>query len=198
LILGVALILLALITWGIDRLSKKEPDIVDSPTIDPSLFPPADYTEDIFEDPKYLALIGNGVTLIYEESGISQALVEGKHDQLGEKVSFFADFISYMIHGDVSSYNNCFSSKYYEAHAPQPSFTMQKIYDVKLSYYTEESVSESDRSYTAATYRLEYFILDNNGTLRSDSIDGSKPLYFTITNRDGRWLIDSVGAVRYQ
>jgi len=192
LILCITLILLLGIVWGIELLSQ-EPALPPYET--PHFkFNPVDYEEDIFDDQEYLELINNGVVLTYEESGLSQALIEGKTDQFGEEVAFFAKYISYMIHGEVHSYNKCYSQKYYETNQPKEKFTMQKIHDVKLTYYEENTTDEN--GVKSVTYKLEYGILENNGTLRDDFLHGTKPQYITISNREGSWRIDSVAIER--
>jgi hypothetical protein len=101
-----------------------------------------------------------------------------------------------MINGDVNSYNECYSDLYYEKEKPKEKFTMQKIYDVVIKKMSEESVTDTDGKYTKYVFSLNYKILNNNGTLRNDFLNGTRTQYIYITNREGELKIDGITVLK--
>ena len=51
---------------------------------------------------------------------------------------------------------------------------------------------ERINNYTKFLYVIEYRILHNNGTFRRDIGSGSKKQYFTLTDKQGDFKIDSI------
>ena len=158
-------------------------------------FYPADYEENIFENERYLALIGEEF-IKYTDSATNVTVgidKESAYEQ-GIEVQFIVDMLYDAINGDHEAYNARFSDTYYEDHLPKERFTMQKIYDVNITYVSSEKIS--DGNYTKSIYCIEYKIYENNGTFRRDIGDGSKKQYFTLsTYSDGTILVDGVSTV---
>jgi hypothetical protein len=79
-----------------------------------------------------------------------------------------------------------FSEKYLRENSDtvRERFTMQMLYDIVVTrHYTESGV----------VYSLEYKIMNNNGSYRSDMpSDCSKTHYFVISDYNGQLLIDEV------
>ena len=176
----------------IDKLSKPDEEFVADYN-----FYPADYDENIFEDQKYLALTAEEF-IKYTDSTTNETagITKDTAYEQGSEVQFIVDMIYDAINGDNNAYNARFSSKYYETHSPKDRFTMQKIYDVFITYVSEEDISDGSGNYTKSIYCVEYKIYQNNGTFRKDIGDGSKKQYLTLnTNRDGEILIDSITTV---
>lgn len=172
----------------IDMMSKSEEEFV----VDYNFYP-ADYEEDIFKDEKYLALIAEEF-IRYTDSTTNETVGINKDNafEQGSEVQFIVDTIYDAINGDSRAYNARFSSKYYENHSPKSDFTMQKIYDVTITFISEEN----EEDYTKSVYCVEYKIYQNNGTFRKDIGEGSKKQYFTLnTCRDGEILVDAVSTV---
>ncbi len=157
-------------------------------------FYPADYGENIFEDEKYLSLIAEEFIRYTDLStGVTVGISKDTAKEQGSEVQFLVDMVYDAINGDHNSYNARFSNTYYEKHAPKDSFTMQKIYDVLITYVSEE---DTESNYTKSIYCVEYKIYENNGTFRCDIGDGSKKQYFTLnTYEDGTILIDAITTV---
>lgn len=158
-------------------------------------FYPADYEENIFENERYLALIAEEF-IKYTDSATNVTVgidKESAYEQ-GIEVQFIVDMLYDAINGDHEAYNARFSDTYYEDHLPKERFTMQKIYDVNITYVSSEKIS--DGNYTKSIYCIEYKIYENNGTFRRDIGDGSKKQYFTLsTYSDGTILVDGVSTV---
>ena len=158
----------------------------------------ADYDENIFEDEEYLSLIENGIIKYDNASGLMVDITfENAKDQ-GETIDFLAKYIESIINGDNESYNSFFSTKYYKNNSPKDRYTMQKVYDATITYYTVSDEEEKTANYTKYVYKLKYRIYKNNGTFRQDIGDDSKTQYIVITNREGKWLIDSVNSPQYK
>ena len=153
----------------------------------------ADYEENIYEDEKYLELI-SGEFIRYCDSttnltlGIDRETAAGQ----GSAVEFLVDMIYDIIEGDATGYNKKFSKKYYENNSPKDAFTMQKVYDVIITFISTEKGDD----YTKYLYCVEYKIYHNNGTFRRDIGDGSKKQYIMLTDTSGEVLIDSISTAK--
>ncbi|MBQ8818749.1 MAG: hypothetical protein IJZ83_09235 [Clostridia bacterium] len=159
-------------------------------------FYPADYEENIFEDEKYILLTKDGfISYCDSSTNITLGIDKEIAKNYGEEVDFLVDMIYDIINGDHESYNEKFSDSYYKNNSPKNSFTMQKVYDVKITSISDEEVAEEAGNYTKSVYCVEYKIYHNNGTFRRDIGDGSKKQYITLTNASGELLIDSISTV---
>ncbi len=156
-------------------------------------FYPADYDEDIFTDEKYLQLTAEEFIKYHDSTtNITLGIDKESAKSQGEAVEFLVDMIYDIINGDHVSYNNKFSKQYYNNNSPKERFTMQKVYDVTITYIS----TEDTENYTKYTYCIEYKIHENNGTFRRDIGDGSKKQYITLSDASGELLIDTVSTVR--
>ena len=186
-ILGVISVL-GIASIVIDMLSTGEEEFV----VDYDFYP-ADFEEYIFDDEKYTALIAEEF-IKYTDSTTNETvgITKDNASEQGSEVKFIVDMIYDAINGDSEAYNARFSSEYYETHSPKNRFTMQKIYDVVITFISTENGDD----YTKSIYCVEYKIYQNNGTFRKDIGEGSKKQYFTInTNGDGEILVDAVSTV---
>lgn len=157
-----------------------------------------DYDENIYEDENYLTLIENGV-LTYDNGTNSMVSISPDNaSEHGDAVKLLADYVYSIIDGDVKEYNSYFSERYYETKEPKTAFTMQKIYNGTITYYSIESGSENGNNYTKYVYKLKYYIHENNGTFRMDIGEDAKTQYVVITDREGKLLIDSIGTSNYK
>ena len=152
-------------------------------------FYPADFNENIFEDEKYLNLI-EGEFLKYCDSttNLTVGIDRETAKDHGEPVAFIVEMLYDAIEGNCDEYNKNFSTEFYKSNSPKQAFTMQKIYDVTITFISAEKTED----YTKYNYCLEYKIFENNGTFRKDIGDGSKKQYLVITNRSGELLVDSI------
>ena len=157
-----------------------------------------DYDENIYEDEDYLALIENGV-LTYDNGTNSMVAINTENaSEHGEAVKLLTDYVYSIINGDVSKHNSYFSDKYYETNEPKASFTMQKIFNGTITYYSVQSAVENGNNYTKYIYKLKYNIHENNGTFRMDIGEDAKTQYVVITDREGKLLIDYIGTSNYK
>ena len=156
----------------------------------------ADYDENIFEDTKYLSLIENGYIRYCDMDNVTLSIDENDAEKYGEDISFMVSYIKYMINGDVDGYNACYSDLYYDEEKPKEKFTMQKIYDVVIKKMSEESVTDTNGTYTKYIFSLNYKILNNNGTLRNDFLNGTRTQFIYITNREGELKIDGITVLK--
>ncbi len=152
-----------------------------------------DYSEDIFSDPEYLELIENSAINFCNMDNVTIGITEEDASRYGEDVKFMVDYVHYMTYGEVEKYNSCYSDLYYTVEKPHERFTMQKIYNVELIKISQEAVTdENGKEYTEYVFTLGYQILENNGTLRNDFLNGSKKQYILLTNREGSIKIDGI------
>ena len=121
-----------------------------------------DYEEIITDDPVYTE---KDRSLHYTEYGITLQY-DSYSDDMPECAKLFYKYFDTLIKGDVNGHKSLFSKNYFDTILMSESFTAQKIYDMHVTLddriYTEES-----RAYKEY-YKVEYKIMDNNGSYRAD------------------------------
>ena len=162
-----------------------------NPTKQTIIFFEPNYDENIFEDTKYMGLDRN--IYIYDiATGVTESLEQEDYEEYSDAVKLMVDLINSIINGDAETYNNFFSSECVaNGHVQlKEEFTMQKLYNIQI---TQLSTEDDDSNYTKYEFILEYMIMQNNGTFRTDiDSDASKKQYITITDQTGELLIDSI------
>jgi hypothetical protein len=193
-VLLVMYLLTLLLPRVLDTLSKNEEE---EGTADFNFYEP-DFNEDIYTDSQYLALIENGV-LQYDNgsNSIVTLTLENAKDH-GDVADMLTRFVYSIIEGDNDLYNSFFSNEYMKKHSPKGKFTMQKIYNGTIMPYSVETIQENNGNYTKFIYKLNYRILNNNGSFRMDIGDDSKTQYIVITDREGKLLIDAISTPHYK
>lgn len=167
--------------------SKKESTII---------FYEPNWELDIMKDPGYLAL---DRTVYYNDSqyGITVALDQKSLTKYGPAVEVLNQMIEYIIAGDADGYNQLLSLNYLENNDFEPPFTMQQLYDIKISKVQETIVNGE---YTQYEFELEYRIRNNDGTFRTDiGSDESKRQYIILSNSTSSdVLIDQILGYNYK
>lgn len=190
-----AVIALPLISY-LEKL-EENPKQEEIQTVKPSTFIPyePDWDLDIMKEPGYLAL-DRSVYYCDARYGITEVLDEKNQDNYGPAVTLLNRMIGYIIHGDHESYNELFSANYFktEGNEPEAPFTMQQLYDIKLTLIKESEKNENGRKYTQYEFEVEYRIRHNDGTFRTDIDEGeSKKQYFILSDSiTGEVQIDQI------
>ncbi len=187
-----ALVLMMAITFGLNLYLEKQAQ-KDTQKVHFN-FAPANYDENIFEDPEYMALIEKGfIDYTNYETNLTLGIDYSKAADHGEDVVFMVDYIYAIVAGDAEEYNKFFSDEYYKKNDPKDKFTMQKLYEVNISkVYQIKETDKEGNTYNEYQYIVKYKILDNNGTFRDDFNTGTKEQYIFFTNKTGEFLIDSI------
>jgi len=150
------------------------------------IYYPIDYSYDIMSDTEYLGLDRR---LYYKSGGETIAVDEYPIEDFDSTVAFFVEYFKLAISGDYNAYNALFTENYYKANEPYYSFTQQMIYDMEIEKLSEKTENGNTYYY----YNVSYKIHKNNGTFRNDiGSDGEKTLHFTLVEKDGKILIDSI------
>ena len=167
--------------------SKKESTII---FFDPN------WELDIMKDPAYLAL---DRTVYYNDVqyGITVALDQKNVNKYGPAVEVLNQMIQFIIAGDADGYNQLLSVNYLENNDFEPPFTMQQLYDIRISKVQETIVNGE---YTQYEFELEYRIRNNDGTFRTDiGSDESKRQYVILSNSTSNdVLIDQILGYKYK
>ena len=154
------------------------------------IFHEADWDLDIMKEAGYISL---DRTIYYCDSqyGMTVALDEKNKDDFGPAVIVLTSMIERIIAGDAEGYNQLLSANYFENHDPEPPFTMQQLYDIKLTKIKE---TETSKGYIQYEFEVEYRIRHNNGTFRTDiGDDESKKQYFVLSDSTSKEvLIDQI------
>ena len=158
---------------------KNTSDNGDGPSY---IFYPQDYNEDIYENSEYMSR-NRYIMFKNLETGVTEDISNLRDDKY---LVFMAELINSIIEGDAEKYNSMFSEDYLRENAEsvRERFTMQMLYDIVVArHYTE----------SGTVYSLEYKIMHNNGSYRSDMpSDCSKTQYFAISDHNGELLIDGL------
>lgn len=179
---------------GLETASKQEE--IETKKESTIIFHTPDWDLDIMRDPGYLAM-NRTVYYCDNQYGLTVALDEKNKDDYGPAVVVLNRMIELIIKGDADGYNQLLSSNYFENHDPEPPFTMQQLYDIKLTKIKE---TEMSGGYTQYEFEVEYRIRNNDGTFRTDIDDGeSRKQYFILSNSTGKdVLIDQILGYNYK
>ncbi len=159
---------------------------------------PADYEEDIFADEDYLKLISNGILRYKSENSIT-VVNENEAHLYGDAAEVMIHMFYSILKGDADTYNSLFSEQYLANNKPMPSFTKQKLYNARIEIFSYEQIEEKNgNNYTKYTFKIEYNIFENNGTFRKDMAEDARAQFVEVTDRDGKYLIDSIFYSRYK
>ena len=167
------------------------------------IFVTPDYEYNIMNDAGYLDL-NRRIYHCDERSGLTEELTDKNIAGYGPAAIVLRDAINAIIAGDADAYNALFSDNYYANHDPEEPFTMQRLYDIKITKVSESQQSGEKGKYTQYEYEVEYKIRKNNGTFRTDiGSDASRKQYFVISDStfvDGEqvFLIDRIMGYNYQ
>ncbi len=149
-----------------------------------------DYEENIFDDENYMSLINAGIIEYDDGSSMRTSITQEDAYSYGQGVGLISDMLHTVINGDNEKYNSYFSEKYFKNNEPKGAFTMQKIYDAQIKYFSSKTVEENGKTYNRYVYELTYLIYENDGTYRKDIGDWKRPQYVVLTDREGKLLID--------
>ncbi len=149
--------------------------------------PITDFYYDIMEDDWYKNQLDIGPIVKFHnaQTGVGIELEPEEYGEHGKAVKLLTDLITAAQQGDHNAYNDCFSDSYLIAEGKKKveadgviytdaeyleigkksEFTMQQVYDVVITMYSEE---ENADELLHCTYELKYKIHLNNGTLRKD------------------------------
>ena len=153
----------------------------------------ADYEYDIMQDKDYLQL-NRRIYHCDERSGLTEELTDKNITGYGPAAVVLREAIYAIIAGDADAYNELFSDNYYAKNDPEAPFTMQRLYDIKITKINESIQSGEKGKYTQYEYEVEYKIRLNDGTYRTDiGHDESKKQYFILSDSvTGDVLIDRI------
>ena len=157
------------------------------------IFATPDFEYNILEDEKYLGM-NRRIYLCDDRHGITVELTDKNISVYGESAVVMRDLINAIIAGDADAYNALFSEDYFAYHEPESPFTMQRLYDIKLTLIDETEKTDERGKYTQYEYVVEYKIQLNNGTFRTDIDEGeSKKQYFILSDSTSKdVLVDQI------
>lgn len=162
------------------------------------IFVTPDYEYDIMQDQDYLQL-NRRIYHCDDRSGMTEELTDKNVTGYGPAAAVLRAYINAVIAGDADALNALFSENYFANHEPEPPFTMQRLYDIKLTKINETLVQGEKGKYTQYEYEVEYKIRLNDGTFRTDiGHDESKKQYFVLSDSvTGEVLIDQILEYNY-
>lgn len=184
----------------LDKLQNGE-DTEETGKLPPSsiIFATPDYEYDIMQDEEYLQL-NRRIYHCDERSGLTEELTDKNIGGYGPAARVLREAINAIIAGDADAYNALFSDNYYANNEPESPFTMQRLYDIKITKVNETIKSGEKGKYTQYEYEVEYKIRLNDGTFRTDiGHDESKKQYFILSDSvTGDVLIDQILDYNYR
>jgi large-conductance mechanosensitive channel len=189
----VALLLISALLFGVMMLIQGGwfSETVEPPADWYEFAPITDFEYNVMEDDWYKNQLGIGPIVEYHnaQTGVGMELTSDEYDDHGQAVKLLTDLVIAAQQGDHNAYNACFSDAYFIAEGKKKAesdpesysyadtdeeyrtlgmkseFTMQQIYDVVITYYSDEKTPDG---LLTCTYELKYKIHLNNGTLRND------------------------------
>jgi hypothetical protein len=176
---------------------EQQPEGPEIVTQKPStiIFYEPDWDLDIMKEAGYLAK-DRSVYYCDARYGYTEVLTEKNKDKYGPAVTVLTTMIDCIIRGDHEGYNALLSDNYLntEGNEPEAPFTMQQLYDIKLTLVAEGEKSVNGNTYTQYEFEVEYRIRHNNGTFRTDiDEDESRKQYFVLSDSTSKdVLIDQI------
>ena len=90
-------------------------------------FYPADYNEDIFEDPEYIDLVKNGYCTFTDYGGsVTLGIDPENPDKLSREARLMSQYVLAIINADINSYNEFHSEDFFRKNEKKTAFTKQK------------------------------------------------------------------------
>ena len=164
----------------------------------PIEFAPADYDENIFENADYLA---QNRYIRYTDGALSTLITDGNYAVYSDAVVLLHDYIEAVIRGDAAALPGFFTDDYKKNNALPEKFTMQKLHDVEIEFYSENVLNEGEADQiTRWEYIVRYNIMENNGTFRNDvGSDAAVPEIYEVLSYDneGVILINSITKITW-
>ena len=163
------------------------------------IFATPDFECNILEDEEYLSL-NRCIYLCDERYGITEELTDKNIRVYGESAIVMRNVINALIAGDADAYNALFSEKYFATHEPAAPFTMQRLYDIKLTLVEETEITDEAGKRARYIYGVEYKFQLNDGTFRTDiGHNESRMQYFVLSDdATGKVLIDQIANIVYK
>lgn len=184
--IAAAAAVLTAVVFGILPLFDREE------SVSPPFLYPADYEENIFEDPSYMKRERG---IFYIENGTGQLVADVSGVEFPKAVYFFEDYFDAVINGDAQRHAEMFSAAY--AGTLPERFTMQKVYDINITFVDRQG--DPDDGVTYEFYEVRYKILYNNGTYRDDIGAGEvRPLMYTLVINGDDIKINAIEPIKYE
>jgi len=144
-----------------------------------------DWEENIWEDEDYME---KDCTIFFQNGAETYPLADVGDE--GKGASFFADYINAIIKGDHEALNRMYTSEYTDKNGYFEPFTMQKVYNVLVSY--KGRAEGIERYGEAEVFDLSYYIMKNNGTFRRDiPSDASRTqIVYLVSTDEGYKIVE--------
>ncbi len=134
-------------------------------------FAPIDYDENIFENEAYMA---QNRLIRYTDGPLSTIIADGNYALYGDAVVLLHNYLEAVIAGDAKALPELFTDDYKKNNKLPAKFTMQKIYDIEIEFYSQNIINKGKiNEVTRCEYIIRYNIMENNGTFRSDVGSGA-------------------------
>ncbi len=176
--LGVAVLLLLLL-FPVLLFYLTTPE---EPTMPNIHFADSSLSLDIYSDEDYMSLDRNIYYCTKDGYEVRTEIPESQYASQSPAVQLLITWIRAAERGDSAAYNACFSPEYIEKSGEKTAFTMQKIYNITITFHGRVNESSVSEGYADTyLYSLSYKIKDNNGSLRNDmGSDVSRDQYITV------------------
>ena len=152
-----------------------------------------DYNKNILEDELYLSKKRD---IHYDRFGTQTILNDENFDDVSPAATFFYNYFNCIINGDYQKYPEFFTQACLQSEGftlPEK-FTMQGLYDMRVSLYNAEAKEIDGVEVLSEIYEVSYRIFENNGTFRSDVLpDETRTLVFEIYINGDIVKINAIG-----
>lgn len=186
------LVILSLITFigpkVFDKIlsSNNESEII--------FFYPADYSIDPYADPKYMLQTRE---IYYLEANTGVLVTDDTRNTVRNTAIFFERYFKLAVEGKFTEFQELFDKSFYNGLEIPEKFTPQKIYDIEVEFYQENSDSSNEKV-KYEYYIVRYKIMYNNGTFRNDiGSNEVRPLMFTIMKNGDSSKIIGIEKIKF-
>ena len=186
-VFAVLFALLQLFRWILTPDEQDKVDVFTASRDDISYYS-ADYDEKLEDDEYYMSLESR--VWFTDMHGVSSYLDEGDGKSNDYVRALMYNYFAAVKNGDAEAHAALLSDHYKQNYQVQEKFTVQKLYDIEVSF---EQTEKRDGVYYQY-YRVFYKIYKNNGTFRPDiSSDTPRDMSFELVFDDNGYKINAIG-----
>lgn len=149
------------------------------------------FNSDIMNEEEYVSLdrtirFADG-TVIYDIAS------DGWVNAANDCQSFLVEYIKALVAGDGEKLQSMYSEEVVKKINIPNIITEQRIYDCLFTHISAQEVKENGERFFRYEVRVEYKIMRNDGTFRSDlASDSIKPQIFVVDDKDDGCIITKV------
>lgn len=181
-----AMIVIAVAYFAVTALLQSRITDINSKDYGFSYYEP-DYDCDIYSDSEFTVL---ELRILYSDGVCESYLGETFAPPENGVIAMLSEYIDSIRSGNAEKFRSFYSAALKKNFALPESFTMQRLYDAKITFLSSSEKTVDEETVTTYIYKIEYKIMKNDGTFRRDiDSDSVRPQTLTIEEKGDTYSI---------